>query len=43
VDGDEGEHCQALVVVEMAEDARDDLFAFAVGEELDEGVWCCGA
>ena len=38
VDDDEGEHGEALLVVEVAEDAWDGFLAFAVGEDLDEGV-----
>lgn len=41
VDGNESEHGQALLVVEMAEDARNGLFAFGVAENLDKGVGCC--
>ena len=43
MDGDEGEHCEAFLVVEVAEDARDGLFAFVVGEDLDERVGGAGA
>jgi hypothetical protein len=43
VDYDEGEHGETLLFVEMAEDAWDCFFAFAVGENLDEGVGGAGA
>ena len=38
VDYEEGEEGESLLVVEVAIHARDGLFAFAVGEDLDEGV-----
>jgi hypothetical protein len=38
VDYDQGEHGEALLVVEMAKDAWDSLLAFAMGKDLDEGV-----
>jgi hypothetical protein len=38
VDDHEGEHGKTLLLVEMAEDAWNCLLAFAVGEDLYEGV-----
>jgi hypothetical protein len=38
VDDHEGEHSETLLLVEVAEDAWDGLLAFAVGEDLYEGV-----
>ena len=32
------EHGEALLVVQVAEDPWDGFLAFAVGEDLDEGV-----
>lgn len=38
VNDHKGEHSQTLLLIEMAEDARDSLLAFAVREDLYEWV-----
>ena len=43
MDYEEGEEGEALLLVEVAVDAGNGLFAFAVGEEGDEGMRGCGA
>ena len=39
MDDNEGEHGKALLFIEVAEDTRNGLLAFAMGQNLDEWVW----
>ena len=39
MDNDEGEHSKTLLFIEVAENTRDGLLAFAVRQNLNEWVW----